>query len=179
LPDFDISGGTGSLLHVLESGMRWHEFEQAAPEIARAGAQRFQQAHLALIGTLRLDGWPRISPIEPVFINGDLVLGMIWQSKKALDLLRDPRCVLHSVVSDPDANEGEFKLRGRAMPVAEDPYYTQIRDRWRITSSTPLHVFWMDILGASLTTYDFDQGLMLVAVWDTEHGAAEIHRHYP
>jgi hypothetical protein len=159
--------------------MRWHEFEQAAPEIAGAGAQRFQQTHLALIGTLCLNGWPRISPIEPVFINGDLILGMIWQSKKALDLLRDSRCVLHSVVTDPDANEGEFKLRGRAIRVAEDQYYAQIRDRWRITSSTPLHVFLMDILGASLTTYNFNQGLMLVTVWDIEHGISEIQRRYP
>lgn len=159
--------------------MKWHDFQEATPEIAIAGAQRFQRARLALIGTLRLDGWPRISPVEPVFISGELVLGMIWQSKKALDLLRDPRCALHSVVTDPDANEGEFKLRGRAMPAVEEHYFGHVRERWRIASSAPLHVFCIDILGASQTTYDFDQGLMLVQRWDAEGGTSEIRRLYP
>jgi hypothetical protein len=109
---------------------------------------------------------------------GDLVLGMIWQSKKALDLLRDPRCVLHSVVTDPDANEGEFKLRGGAV-AAEAHYFDQIRARWHMAPAAPLHVSWIDILGASLTTYDFDQGLMLVKLWDAEGGISEMRRFHP
>jgi hypothetical protein len=159
--------------------MKWRDFQKRAPDIALAGTERFERARLALIGTLRLDGWPRISPVEPLFISDDLVLGMIWKSKKALDLLRDPRCVLHSVVSDPDANEGEFKLRGHAMPVVEEQFGDLIRERWRLAPSASLHVFWMDILSASLTTYDFDQGLMLVKRWDVEEGTSESHRLYP
>ena len=46
--------------------------------------------------------------------DGQLALGMMWRSMKALDLLRDPRCVVHSVVSDKDGTEGEFKVYGRA-----------------------------------------------------------------
>ena len=159
--------------------MKWRDFQDTASEIALAGVQRFQGARLALIGTLRSDGWPRISPVEPLFISDHLVLGMIWQSKKALDLVRDPRCVLHSVVTDPDANEGEFKLRGRAIAVAEGRYVEIIREKWRLAPSASLHVFWIDVLGASLTTYDFDQGLMLVTRWSTEGGTLESRRRYP
>ena len=104
---------------------------------------------------------------------------MIWKSRKALDLLRDPRCVLHSTLTHPDANEGEFKLRGKAVPTEEDAYVREIREKWRILPGTPLHVFCVDILSAPLTTYQFDQGLMIVARWDPDAGESEIRRRYP
>src|SRR5258705_13691811 len=48
------------------------------------------------------------------------MLGMMWQSPKALDLLRDPRIVVHSVVSERTGKEGDFKLYGRVVDV-QDP----------------------------------------------------------
>jgi hypothetical protein len=33
---------------------------------------------------------------------------MMWQSWKALDLVRDPRCTVHSTISDRHTTEGEF-----------------------------------------------------------------------
>jgi hypothetical protein len=42
---------------------------------------------------------------------------MMWQSRKALDLLRDPRCVVHSTVTDRAGTEGDVKVYGRAVPV--------------------------------------------------------------
>jgi hypothetical protein len=44
---------------------------------------------------------------------------MGWESRKAKDLLRDPRILVHSVVTNPSGAEGEYKLRGRAV-AAED-----------------------------------------------------------
>jgi hypothetical protein len=159
--------------------MRWADFEASAPEIARAGVERFKRSRLALLGTLRRDGWPRISPVEPLFMGTDLVLGMIWKSKKALDLLRDPRCVLHSVVSDPDANEGEFKLRGRAVATMEEQPAALVRRTWQVAASVPLHVFWIDIIGASLTTYDLNQGRLYNQRWDAATGVVRETRRYP
>ena len=72
-----------------------------------------------MVGTLRRDGWPRISPVEPFIADGQLFLGMMRRSVKALDLLRDPRCVVHSTVSDKNGTEGEFKVYGRAREVNE------------------------------------------------------------
>jgi hypothetical protein len=40
---------------------------------------------------------------------------MLWPSRKATDLERDPRILLHSVTNR-DGKEGEFKLRGLARP---------------------------------------------------------------
>ena len=100
--------------------MRWDEFTVAAPELAGLGEERLRDRELCLLGTLRKNGYPRISPVEPEFVDGELMLGLMWQSPKALDLLRDPRCVVHSVVSDRAGTEGDFKLYGKAVPV-EDP----------------------------------------------------------
>ena len=97
----------------------WGEFAAAAPELAALGEGQFARTGLALVGTLRRDGWPRISPVEPFFVDGQLYLGMMWRSVKALDLLRDPRCVVHSTVSERDGTEGEFKVYGRAVKVTD------------------------------------------------------------
>ena len=95
----------------------WQEFAALAPELAALGEAQFARTGLALVGTLRRDGWPRISPVEPFIVGGQLCLGMMWRSVKALDLLRDPRCVVHSTVSDREGTEGEFKVYGRAAEI--------------------------------------------------------------
>lgn len=95
----------------------WQQFASQAPELAVLGEAQFGRTGLALVGTLRRDGWPRISPVEPLIVDGQLYLGMMWRSVKALDLLRDSRCVVHSTVSDRGGTEGEFKVYGRAVEV--------------------------------------------------------------
>ena len=97
----------------------WQQFAAQAPELAALGEAQFARTGLALVGTLRRDGWPRISPVEPFIVDGRLYLGMMWRSVKALDLLRDPRCVVHSTVSDREGTEGEFKVYGRAVEVTD------------------------------------------------------------
>ncbi len=71
------------------------------------------------MGSLRKDGLPRISPVEPLFFSGELYLGMMWQSRKALDLQRDPRCTVMNTVHDRMIPDGEFKLFGRAVEVTD------------------------------------------------------------
>ena len=99
--------------------MTWREFSAAAPELARLGEERLRGVGIALVGTLRADGWPRINPIEPFFAGDHLLFGVMARSKKARDVLGDPRCALHSAVSDPHGADGEFKLYGRAREVTQ------------------------------------------------------------
>jgi hypothetical protein len=64
--------------------------ETETPELA-ALARGFLDAHVhKTLATLRRDGSPRISGTEVVFADGELWLGSMWRSLKALDLLRDP-----------------------------------------------------------------------------------------
>src|SRR3990172_2615138 len=99
--------------------MNWADFAREAPELARLGAERFERTGVLLVGTVRKDGTPRVSACEFFFFEGQLFLGMMWQSRKALDLLRDPRCVVHSAVINKSGEAGEFKLRGRAVAVQD------------------------------------------------------------
>jgi len=47
-------------------------------------------------------------------MDGDLWLSMMWQSTKARDLQRDPRILVHSIITARDGDLGEFKVRGTA-----------------------------------------------------------------
>ena len=99
--------------------MTWREFAGAAPELAERAQRLLAGPRVAFLGTIRGDGSPRISPIEPYFVEGHLVLGLMARSAKARDLERDPRCVLHSVVVAPDAGDPEVKLSARAFDAPE------------------------------------------------------------
>ena len=100
--------------------MNWSQFKQSAPDLASLAEERFQRHGLVLIGTLRRNGWPRISPVEPLVVEGVLYLGMTYRSHKALDLLSDPRITVQTIVSNKDGTEGEVKLYGRAEDVRVD-----------------------------------------------------------
>src|SRR3954447_26094731 len=97
----------------------WNETEEAAPELAAAVRGRFEAHGLGLLATLRRDGSPRISGIEPLFASGELWLGMMPASRKSADLLRDPRLALHSATVDKDVADGDAKIFGRAEAIGE------------------------------------------------------------
>jgi hypothetical protein len=152
--------------------VRWDDFAQQCPELAKLGEDRLRQRELCLVGTLRHNGYPRISPVEPEFVDGDLILGMMWHSPKALDLLRDPRCVVHSVVSDRSGTEGDFKLYGRAVdiqdPVRRARYRATVKARIDWEPSEPrYHCFAIDIESAGFRVFgDEEYGL----AWEPTSG---------
>ncbi|HYX88350.1 MAG TPA: hypothetical protein VE753_03185 [Gaiellaceae bacterium] len=152
--------------------MRWDEFAAACPELAALGEERLRRHELCLVGTLRRNGYPRISPVEPEFVDGELMLGMMWRSPKALDLVRDPRCVVHSVVSDRQGTEGDFKLYARAVDVQDASrrarYRAAIRARIDWEPSEPrYHLFVLDVDSAGFVVFGSDRfGL----AWDRERG---------
>ena len=151
---------------------RWAEFAEAAPELAALGRERFARAGIVLVGTIRKDGSPRISPVEYYEVEGHLMLGIMWQSFKARDLLRDPRCVVHSVVTSRAGNEGEFKLRGRAVPLEDarlrEAYgdATEAEIAWRPTGD--FHLFSLDIEEAAFVIYEGDE--QRTTRWTKEEG---------
>ncbi len=55
--------------------MTWTEFAQQDPELAALGEGQFERTGLVLVATLRKNGWPRISPVEPLSWAGSFTLG--------------------------------------------------------------------------------------------------------
>ena len=73
------------------------------PEFAERVRALFDAHRHKTIATLRADGAPRISGIESVFDDGQLVFGSMPKVRKGAELLRDPRFALHSATVDPVA----------------------------------------------------------------------------
>src|ERR687886_3125309 len=97
----------------------WKDVASSAPELAALVRARFEATGLGLLATLRRDGSPRISGIEPLFTDDELWLGMMPESRKADDLLRDPRFALHSATEDKQVTHGDARLSGRAVLVED------------------------------------------------------------
>ena len=99
--------------------MKWSDFEASAPELAELGLKGFREQNLCLVGTLRADGWPRFSANEIYFFGGELLLGMMPNSRKSKDLERDPRITVMTPQCDREARRGDFKVYGRAQDVTD------------------------------------------------------------
>jgi len=119
----------------------WRDVEQAEPEFAQRVQALFDAHRHKTVATLRADGSPRISGIETVFEDGELVFGSMPNARKGADLRRDPRFALHSATVDPvEGSEaqwpGEAKISGRAIaagPITEGPdgdrFHADVRRR--------------------------------------------------
>jgi hypothetical protein len=154
----------------------WEEFAETCPQIADRAAERFRRQELCMLGTVRADGSPRISPCELDFAEGHLLLGMMWQSRKALDLLRDPRCVLHSCTTDRMGTEGDAKIYARATDV-QDPgirqaYREAVKARIDWAPDEPsFHAFSIDVHAAGFISFAEPK---TVIAWDRERGTRTL-----
>ncbi len=98
----------------------WSDFAESEPALAERARGFLDAGVHKTIATLRRDGSPRISGTEARFADGELWIGAMWQSRKALDLRRDSRFALHSASADPPDWEGDAKLSGRADEVEDE-----------------------------------------------------------
>lgn len=161
------------------AAMSWRDVELGAPELARLGTARLSSARVALLGTLRRDGSPRISPVEPYIAAGQLLIGAMAWSAKASDLRRDPRYVLHSVVTGPDRGEGELKLYGPAVE-ADPDLRTAAADAWWLGRAPDKAVVFILRIGhAAFIGWDINHGTMTVHRWSPASGYAVASRPYP
>jgi len=162
----------------------WQDVTRDAPRIARLGEARLGEARLgaarlAMLGTLRRDGSPRISPVEPCIAGGQLLIGAMTRSAKAADLQRDPRYVLHSVVADPDSGEGELKLYGSAAIATPQLARTAAGAWWLDWPPERAVIFSLGIWQADFVEWDTTDGLMTVHRWTPQGGYSQSGHAYP
>jgi hypothetical protein len=145
--------------------MEWAAFESDAPDVAAEARQALESSDVAQIGTVRADGSPRISNVQPSVVAGRLFVGMLWMSTKARDLLRDPRLVLRNPICTNEGNEREITLRGRALAV--DDGDSRMAFVAAVTGTTtwrdPFHLFAVDIGSCSIVGYG--GGRQRVRLW--------------
>ena len=142
---------------------RWSEIEAAEPDfVGRVRALLTAQKHMT-VATLRRDGSPRISGTEIQLEDGDLWLGMMPGSLKALDLRRDPRLALHSPTFDPPQGDesgwaGDAKVAGRAVETSKGD------------APSGGHRFRIDILEMVLTRVGDPADHLVIESWHPDRG---------
>jgi hypothetical protein len=147
----------------------WRDVERVEPAFAQPVRALFDAHRHKTIATLRADGSPRISGIEAVFEDGQLVFGSMPNARKGADLRRDPRFALHSATLDPvEGSEaqwpGEAKISGRA--IASGP----------ITEGADGDRFQADIAEVVHTHLNEEATMLVVEWWTPVHGLRRIER---
>ena len=150
----------------------WTDFEAEAPETEAVFRRRLDKTGMALLATLRRDGFPRISPLEPGLRDGELWLGMMGGSTKSLDLQRDPRCCLHSATEDKNVADGDVKLWGSAVRVTDAAV---LKDFARVaqeesgldveTQPSGFDLFRLDLRGGSAVQLGADGQHLRITAW--------------
>lgn len=158
----------------------WTEFAAAAPHIAAVFLRRLKATErLSLIATLRSDGFPRISPLEPVVVGDDLWLGGMPDTTKSKDLRRDPRFCLHTGTIDTKVTDGDAKLFGLATEITDPDVRQDYMKGFHEASgfdltTIPFDLFRADITGGSSVEVDGDQ--LNITVWKPGEAERVIHK---
>ncbi len=149
--------------------MKWSEIADREPKLGAIATERLIQPGVLLVGTTRRDGSARISGVEPLVMDGELWLSMMRGSAKAHDLARDPRIVLHSIVTSPEAAP-EVKVRGTVRTETSQLTHQQYADAaaaelgWRPVPGE-FTLFAVDVGDVTYIGYDAATGSQHVARW--------------
>ena len=150
--------------------MRWSDLQDQQPRLGALAHDRLVAPGVLLVATVRRDGTPRLSPVEPFVLDGDLWLSMLLGSLKAADLLHDPRVLVHSIVTGPDGGEGEMKVRGTAVVDLDEARQRRYADA--VAAALPwtpevgrFHRFRVDVDDVTYVRYDNASGDQFVVRW--------------
>ena len=152
----------------------WSEVEAQAPALvalARGYLDGFTHKTLA---TLRRDGSPRISGTEVEFAEGELWLGSMWHSLKALDLQRDPRFALHSGSADPPDWTGDAKVAGRVEEITDPERVAAINGPK--APPGPSHLFRADIAELVVVHLAEPADHLVIDAWHAGRGVTRTER---
>ncbi|WP_189311981.1 pyridoxamine 5'-phosphate oxidase family protein [Streptomyces brasiliensis] len=142
---------------------RWADFRSSAPEFAQTAEDRFGAFRHHVLATVRKDGSPRTCGLEVRFLHGELWLGMMPDSFKALDLRRDPRFALQANPGpDTGMGGGDVRVGGRAVEVVDTAAKGAYREE--VEPPEPFHLFRTELTEV-VRTYVEDETYLVVQVW--------------
>lgn len=149
----------------------WAEFAEAAPHLAGLFARRHAATgNLCMLATLRSDGYPRISPMEPRFLAQHLLLVGMPDTTKFRDLQRDARFCLHTATVDTQVSDGDAKLWGVVRDLPDPALHERFAEAlfaetgFDLRGRTFDHFYAADLTGASSVEI-VDQQLT-ITIWN-------------
>ncbi|WP_405729833.1 pyridoxamine 5'-phosphate oxidase family protein [Streptomyces sp. NBC_01537] len=151
----------------------WAAFRAAEPDLAGAVQARFEKYRHHVLATLREDGSPRVTGLEADFRLGELWLGMMDGSRKALDLRRDPRFALHANPGPDDSMDGgDVRVSGRAVEVTDPAVVAGYMDAAK--PPEPFHLFRVELTEVVRVRVDSDE--LVVESWRPGRGIRVVRR---
>ncbi|MEU9758402.1 pyridoxamine 5'-phosphate oxidase family protein [Streptomyces sp. NPDC047985] len=155
------------------SSRSWEAFRSAHQDFADTVRARFGLYRHHVLATLRKDGSPRVTGLEVDFRFGELLLGMMPDSRKALDLLRDPRFAVQANPG-PDAEmaDGDVRISGRAVEVTDPAFLARFTEEAK--PPEPFQLFRGELDEVLLTTLGSDA--MVLRLWRPGAPVRTIHR---
>jgi len=143
--------------------VNWAAFCAAEPDLARTVEERFGAFTHHVLATLRKDGSPRTTGLEVRFLDGELWLGMMPGSLKALDLNRDPRFALQANPGPGTAmGGGDVRISGGAIGVEDGEAKAAYSKE--VEPPEPFHLFRTELTEV-VRTYVEDDKYLVVQVW--------------
>ncbi|MFF8030455.1 MULTISPECIES: pyridoxamine 5'-phosphate oxidase family protein [unclassified Streptomyces] len=143
--------------------MNWEAFTAAEPDLAKTVEERFGAYTHHVLATLRKDGSPRTTGLEVRFLNGELWLGMMPHSLKALDLRRDPRFALQANPGEGTGmGGGDVRISGRAIEVEDAGTRSAYAEE--VEPPEPFHLFRTELTEV-VRTHVEDDAYLVVQVW--------------
>jgi len=160
----------------------WNEFAEAAPRIAAIFSRRHAATgNLCMLGTLRSDGFPRISPVEPRFFENQLWIAGMPNTTKFRDLARDPRFCLHTATVDTEVKEGDAKLWGVVDDVQDKALHQRFAQAlfdetgFDIRGEEFDHCYRADLTGGSAV--EVGDGHMDITIWKPGEPERVVRKH--
>jgi hypothetical protein len=150
--------------------VEWDAFATEQRALSALGRRLFSGPGVVLVATIRRDGTPRVSPVEPLFWRGGLWLSMGLGTRKARDLESDPRVLVHNIVVDREGTGGEYKVRGRARSEPDPAVHRAYADEvGRVLGWQPepgrFHLFDVDIDDVTYIRWDPATNDQYVSRW--------------
>ncbi|SDZ29893.1 Pyridoxamine 5'-phosphate oxidase [Asanoa ishikariensis] len=159
----------------------WQDFVEEAPRVSEI----FQRRHaatgnLCLLATVRADGSPRISPIEPRVFEGRLLLVGMPHTTKFADLARDGRFCLHTATADPHVGDGDVKLFGAVRNDQDRALHQRFADALFAENGFDLRgqefdPFYVAEL-SSASSVTIDDGELTITIWKPGQGERVVRK---
>jgi hypothetical protein len=134
-----------------------------------------------MLGTLRSDGFPRISPVEPMIFENMLVIVGMPNTTKFNDLARDPRFCLHTATVDTRVGDGDAKLFGTVTDLPDRDVHARFAQNLFEESSLEIrgqefdHFFVADLTSASTVIVVDDH--LDITIWKPGQGERVVRKH--
>jgi len=163
----------------------WSDVAAAEPDLAARAQEILDRHRHKTLATLRRDGSPRISGIEARFADGELWLGVMPGSRKALDLRHDPRMALHGNSEEPDDVDPsrwapDAKVAGRAVEVTDPAVFRRLAELDGVAPESvepgSYHLFRVDVTDVVTVGIGEPADHLVVDFWTPVGGRRTVKR---